>query len=196
MRNRDKARITAANRDALRERCFALHAQGLSYAEIGARLNISKNTAMKYTHLELPRRRHDPEAQEVLDRATTSMRDMADLLRTRLTSIEGNGPQAANARLRTAKAIDRIERSLLYLHGIELPETDPERILQERGRKMDETARELYPELNEQAILERHLAEEERKFIERYGKHPLEKRPKPEPEEDYAGEYTSWEDMD
>jgi transcriptional regulator with XRE-family HTH domain len=158
-------RITPANKDALREWCYALSAKGLDYREIADRFGIDKNTVMKYVHQEARRRRYDPEAKEVRDSAIASMNNRVEHLRRRLSYIQGNGPQAMNARLRMNEAIDRLELHLLFLHGMPLPETDPEAILLERGRRMDETARELleqpegYPELSQQAIVDRHIEE-------------------------------------
>jgi transposase-like protein len=177
-------RITAANKDALREKCFALHAQGLSYVEIASRLGIgSKNTVMKYVHQEARRRRYDPEAKEVLERTITSLRQRADDLERRYEEIEGNAPRSQAERHKNAQELHRLRRTLLALYGVELPETDAERILEERGRKMDQVLLEPdgYPELSEQAIVDRHVEELDRQFVERFGHHLLGKRPTPAP---------------
>jgi transcriptional regulator with XRE-family HTH domain len=201
MRNRDKQRVTAANRDALREMAFALHAEGLTYEQIAARLNISKNTVQKYVHQELPRRRYDTKAKEILDRVIASLESRHEVLQRRFLYLKGDGPQAVSARMKWSAAIERTEKQLLFLAGIKLPETDAEAILEERGRRMDQAFHELsepvgYPELNEQAIVDRHIEEQDQEFIERYGYHPLEGRPKPAPTEEDDGDYFMAENWD
>jgi hypothetical protein len=94
-------RITPANKDALRERCFALHAQGISIREIASRLGIgSKNTVHKYIHQESRLRRYDPEAKEVLDRAIASLQSLLDDLGWRYHHVRGDGPHSMYARAR------------------------------------------------------------------------------------------------
>jgi len=142
---------------------------------------------MKYFHQELPRRRYDPKAKEILDRVIASLEGRHEVFTRRFISIEGNGPQAANAHVKWSAALDRIEKQLLFLHGVELPEADAERILDERALKMDQAADELlsepvgYPEMSEQAIVDRHIEEEDRKLVERFGYNPLKPKSRPKP---------------
>jgi len=87
------------------------------------------------------------------------------------------------ARARLSESIRRVHRDLVGLYGVVLPETDAERILEERGRRMDQAARELqeldaYPEVGEQAIVDRHIAELDREIeetVSEYGFTPWEK---------------------
>jgi hypothetical protein len=178
-RNRDRARITLANRDALREKAFALHAQGLGYVAISKVLNISKNTVGRYIKEELPRRRYDPEARDILNKVIASLKERHRLFEAKFHSIEVKDTTSANSIAKWSRAMERIERDLLFLHGIQMPK-DGEELLDERARRMDRDAKQMlketegYPSLSEQSIIERHIGEEtDQEFIERYERHPL-----------------------
>jgi hypothetical protein len=160
--------VTPANRDTLRERAFALSAQGFSYIDIASQLGINKNTVQKYVLHERKRRSYDREAEEEVRRAITSLRSLLDDLWKRYNSIRGDGPHSGFARAKLAESIRRVHRDLVALYGVVLPETDAERILDERGRRMEQAARELegFPEVGEQAIVDRHIEELDKEIEE------------------------------
>jgi predicted transcriptional regulator len=160
--------VTPANKDSLRERAFALSAQGIGYREIASQLGINKNTVQKYVLQERKRRSYDREAEEELRRAIASLRSLLDDLWERYNSMRGDGPMAGFARARLSESIRRVHRDLVALYGVVLPETDAERILDERGRRMEQAARELegFPEVGEQAIVDRHIEELDKEIEE------------------------------
>jgi hypothetical protein len=160
--------ITPGNRDTLRERAFAMSARGIGVREIGSTLNINKDTAARLVREERQRRSYDREAEEEVRRAITSLRSLLDDLWKRYNSISGDGPHSGFARAKLAESIRRVHRDLVALYGVVLPETDAERILDERGRRMEQAARELegFPEVGEQAIVDRHIEELDKEIEE------------------------------
>ncbi len=86
--------VTPANRDSLRERAFALSAQGIGVREIARRLVINKDTAMKYVRQERQRRSHDRHAEDAIREAVASLRHIVADLHQRYERIEGDRPHA------------------------------------------------------------------------------------------------------
>ena len=150
--------VTPANRDALRERAFALSAQGVGVREIAARLGINKDTATKYVREERQRRSHDRDAEDAVRDAVAAVRHVLVDLQDRYDKIEGNGPHANYARAKLGEAIRRCCRDLIGLYGVTLPETDPKIVSMKRMLEM--TAAPFptpggYPAVGEQAVLDR-----------------------------------------
>ena len=158
--------VTPGNKDALRERCFALSVQGVGYREIAARLGINKDTAMKYVREERARRSHDRNAEDAIRDAVASLRTVLTDLHRRFDQIEGTGAQSMFARVKVAEQIRRTCRDLVAVYGVELPEVDGERILEDRMIKMGQAPLpEGFPEVGEQAAAERRIAEMESEFF-------------------------------
>jgi hypothetical protein len=158
--------VTPANRDALRERAFALSAQGIGVRKIASTLGINKDTAAKLVREERQRRSHDRDAEEEVRRAIASLRTVLTDLQRRYDEIEGTSPHSQYARVKTAEQIRRTARDLVALYGVELPETDGERILDERHTAMmNQPLPEGFPEVGEQAAVEKHLREMESEFF-------------------------------
>jgi transposase-like protein len=150
--------VTPANRDALRERAFALSAQGIGVREIAARLGINKDTATKYVREERQRRSHDRQAEDAIRDAVTALRHVLIDLIKRYDSIEGDGSHANYARAKLAEAIRRYCRDLIGLYGVTLPETDPKIISMKRMLEMVAAPYPTpggYPAVGEQAVLDR-----------------------------------------
>jgi transcriptional regulator with XRE-family HTH domain len=160
-------RITPANKDAQREQAFALHAQGLSQVQIAARLGINKNTAQKYIRDERRRRSRDPQAKKVLDQIITSKWIRLDELWKRWNSIRGDGPMSQFAKVKLSKEMSRLENEFASLYGVELPETDGERILEDRARRMESLPPDSYPEVGAEVAIEEDIKELDRELEER-----------------------------
>jgi len=157
--------VTPGNKDALREQCFALSVQGVGYREIAARLGINKDTAMKYVREERQRRSHDRNAEDAIRDAVASLRTVLTDLHRRYVQIEGDGPQSMFARVKVAEQIRRTCRDLVGVYGVELPEVDGERILEDRLTKMGQAPLpEGFPEVGEQAAVEQRLEEMESEY--------------------------------
>lgn len=154
--------VTPANRDALRERAFAMSAQGIGVRGIARTLGINKETASKYVRQERQRRSHDRDAEDAVRDAVTSLRHVLTDLHRQYREIEGRGPHSMYARAKLAEAIRRSGRDLVALYGVTLPETDPDRIAADKLTEMMETDLPLpggYPEVGPDAVLQRHVSE-------------------------------------
>jgi transposase-like protein len=154
--------VTPANRDGLREQAFALSAQGIGVREIGRRLGINKETAARYVRIERQRRSHDRDAEDAIRDAVASLRFILTDLHAQYESVEGTTPHAQYARAKLAEAIRRCCRDLIGLHGVTLPETDPEIVSIKRMLEMVTSPFPTpggYPAVGEQAVLDRHVAE-------------------------------------
>lgn len=152
--------VTPANRDALREQAFAMSARGMGVREIAERLAINKDTAARYVREERRRRSHDRDAEDAIQEVLASLRFVLADLHDQYEEIEGTTPHAMYARSKVAETIRNYSRDLISLYGITLPETDPEIV---SIRRMLEMVTEPfptpggYPEVGEQAILDRHV---------------------------------------
>jgi len=153
--------VTPANRDSLRERAFALSAQGIGVREIGSRLGINKETAARYVRIERKRRSHDRDAEDAIRDVVASLRFILTDLYDQYELIEGTTPHAMYARAKVAEAIRRGGRDLISLYGMALPETDPEIVSMKRMLEMVSAPFSTpggYPAVGEQAVLDRHVA--------------------------------------
>lgn len=162
--------VTPANRDAKRERAFALNVQGIGVREIARRLGINKDTAAKYVREERQRRSHDREAEDAIRDAIASVRHVLTDLHERYDRIEGDGPHAAYARAKVAESIRCCCRDLIGLYGATLPETDPEVVSIRRMLEMTQAPFPAnpggYPAVGEQAILDRLAADADRHLVD------------------------------
>lgn len=91
------------------------------------------------------------------------------LVRLALLRPEGSTPHSMYARAKVAEAIRRCCRDLIGLYGVTLPETDPEvvsmrRMLEMVGRDFPTPGG--YPEVGEQAIMDRHVADLDRSLAD------------------------------
>jgi transposase-like protein len=159
--------ITPGNRDTLRERAFAMSARGKGVREIASTLGINKDTAAKYVRQERQRRSHDREAEEEVKRAIGSMRILLDELWKQWNSVKGDGPHAGFAKARLAESMRKVHRDLVALYGVELPETDGEKILEDRGRRVINQPLSLgFPEVGEQAAVEEYIKDQDAELRE------------------------------
>lgn len=150
--------VTPANRDALRERAFALSAQGIGVRKIARRLGINKDTATKYVREERARRSHDRDAEDAIRDAVASIRHILADLHEQYGRISGDSPHSMYARAKVAETIRRCCRDLIALYGITLPETDPEVVSVKRMLEMVGAPFRTpggYPEVGDQAIMDR-----------------------------------------
>ena len=154
--------VTPANRDSLREQAFALSAQGIGVRAIATELGINKDTATKYVREERSRRSHDRHAEDAIRDAIASLRHVMTDLYEKYGEIEGSTPHANYARAKVAETIRRCCRDLIALYGVTLPETDPEIVSMKRMIEMTQAPMPTpggYPQVGEQAVLERHTDE-------------------------------------
>jgi predicted transcriptional regulator len=156
--------VSPAERDALRERAFALAARRVPYRQIAAELGINKSTVVEYVREERQRRSHDRDAEDAIRDAVTSLRYILADLHEQYGRIEGTTPHSMYARAKVAEAIRRGGRDLIGLYNVVLPETDPEIVSIKRMLAM--TAREFptpggYPAVGEQAVLDRAYPDDE-----------------------------------
>jgi transposase-like protein len=82
--------VTPAIRDQVRERAFALSAQGKGVREIARELQINKDTAVKLVREERQRRSHVRDAEDAVRDAVTSPR-------TILTDLPTEGAMRSRA---------------------------------------------------------------------------------------------------
>jgi len=154
--------VTPANRDSLREQAFAMSAQGIGVRAIAARLGINKDTATKYVREERSRRSHDRHAEDAIRDAIASLRHVLVDLQDRYDEIEGTTPHSMYARAKVVETIRRCCRDLIGLYGMTLPDTDPEIVSMKRMIEMVGAPFPTpggYPQVGEQAVLERHTDE-------------------------------------
>jgi len=154
--------VTPANRDSLRERAFAMNAQGIGVREIATRLGINKDTATKYVREERSRRSHDRHAEDAIRDAIASLRHVLVDLQDRYDEIEGTTPHSMYARAKVVETIRRCCRDLIGLYGMTLPDTDPESVSMKRMIEMVGSPFPTpggYPLVGEQAVMDRHADE-------------------------------------
>jgi len=159
--------VTPANRDSLREQAFAMSAQGIGVREIATRLGINKDTATKYVREERQRRSHDRHAEDAIRDAIASLRHVLVDLQDRYDEIEGTTPHSMYARAKVVETIRRCCRDLIGLYGMTLPDTDPKIVSMKRMIEMTQAPMPTpggYPQVGEQAILERHTEELDRRL--------------------------------
>ena len=152
--------VTPATRDSMRERAFAMNAQGIGVRTIAIELGINKDTAAKYVRDERARRSHDRDAEDAIRDVTASLRLVLTDLHRRYERIEGDGPHANYARAKVAEQIRKTGRDLIGLYGVTLPETDPEMISMKRMLEMMEAPLPTpgdFPAVGEQAVLDRYI---------------------------------------
>jgi hypothetical protein len=76
--------------------------------------------------------------------------------------VTGDGPHSQYARARLAESIRRVHRDFVGLYGVELPETDGERILEDRATRMiRQPLPEGFPLVGEQAAVEEYIREQD-----------------------------------
>jgi len=154
--------VPSAERDSKREQAFALAVRRMPYREIARRLGINKSTVVEYVRVERQRRSHDRHAEDAIRDAVASLRHVMTDLYEKYGEIEGSTPHANYARAKVAETIRRCCRDLIALYGVTLPETDPEIVSMKRMIEMTQAPMPTpggYPQVGEQAVLERHTDE-------------------------------------
>lgn len=154
--------VTAAERDKKREQAFALAMQRVPYREISQRLEINKSTVVEYVRTERARRSHDRDAEDAIRDVTASLRLVLTDLHEQYGRISGDSPHSMYARAKVAEQVRKIGRDLIGLYGLTLPDTDPEVISAKRMVEMMAAPLPTpggYPEVGDQAVLERHIAD-------------------------------------
>ena len=154
--------VSPAERDAKREQAFALAMQRIPYREIAQRLEINKSTVVEYVRTERQRRSHDRDSEDAIRDVTASLRLVLTDLHEQYGRISGESPHSMYARAKVAEAIRRAGRDLIALHGVTLPDTNPEVISMKRMLEMMDAPLPTpggFPAVGEQAVLERHIAD-------------------------------------
>ena len=162
--------VSPAERDSKREQAFALAMQRVPYREIARQLGINKSTVVEYVRQERARRSRDRDAEDAVRDVVAVLRASLEYLFRQLRETEGTGPHAAYAKARLGAEIRRTARDLALVYGVELPKIDGEEITLDRmlRRVQDELdATPIgYPDVSEQAILDRYAVEQDRHLVD------------------------------
>ena len=99
--------VAPAERDAKRERAFALAAQRVPYREIARQLGINKSTVVEYVRIERRRRSRDRHAEDAIRDVVAVLRTSLDDLFRQLRATKGTGPMPGTRRRGSARRYGR-----------------------------------------------------------------------------------------
>ena len=152
--------VSPAERDALRERAFAMAMQKVPYRQIAEELGINKSTVVEYVRIERQRRSRDRDAEAAVRDVVTVLRASLQDLFKQLRETEGTGPHATYAKAQIGETIRRTARDLALVYGVTLPKIDGEEIALDRLMQMVQQEVDIpptgYPDVSEQAALDRY----------------------------------------
>jgi predicted transcriptional regulator len=153
--------VSAAERDSLRERAFAMAMQKVPYREIAKRLGINKSTVVEYVRIEKQRRSHDRDAESAIRDVVTMLRTSLQDLYDQLLQTTGTGPMTGLAKVKLAESIRSTARDLTMVYGVTLPKIAGEEIAMDRLMEMVQKEIDAppigYPDVSEDAIYEKQL---------------------------------------
>jgi len=155
--------VSPAERDALRERAFAMAMQKVPYRQIAAELEINKGTVVSYVRTERRRRSRDRDAESAVGDVVATLRAVLEDMFRQLRETKGDGPHSAYAKAQLGETIRKTARDLALVYGVTLPKIDGEEIALDRLMQMVQVEVDApiigYPDVGEQGILDRHVVE-------------------------------------